>query len=180
MKNLTIFPMSSYKGKISGLIIIGVCLLLMLVVKIHGPLPFLSNRIAPDRQFELFFTVTVFGMYMTAFSKEKDDDERIQAIRAKAMQSAFMIMMGSLLSIVLFTLISRVELGMDGYLVCQLCGFVLALYLILFHIGLYFDPAWSYNDDTVVTNFKKNKRFFIIYTAIVIIVFLALFLIHKA
>jgi len=171
--------MSSYKGKISGLIIIGACLLLMLVVKIHGPLPFLSNRIAPDRQFEFFFTITVFGMYITAFSKEKDDDERIQAIRAKAMQSAFMLGMGCMCAIGLTNLLGVPSLA-DSFILISLCGFALGVYLVLFHIGLYFDPAWSYNDDTVVTNFKKNKRFFIIYTAIVVLAFLALFLIHRS
>ena len=74
MKNLTLAPMSSYQTKIGGLILTAAALVLLLIVKLHGPLQFLSVP-APDKQFNMFFAATVFGMYMIAFSKEKNDDE---------------------------------------------------------------------------------------------------------
>ena len=178
MKNLTIFPMSSYAGKIAGLIITAASLLLLLAVRIHGSLPFLSGPIA-HRQSHLFFTLIVAGLYLTAFSKEKDDDERVRAIRAKAMQSAFMLLTGIMIALTLVSLLVGENMFSESVVVAVVCGSAMAVYLVLFHIGLYFDPSWSYNDDTVLPNLRKNKRFFILYTAGIIVIFAVMYLISK-
>ncbi|MCD6010174.1 MAG: hypothetical protein K0Q79_36 [Flavipsychrobacter sp.] len=179
MKNLTLAPMSSYQTKIAGLIITLVALILLLVVKLHGPFMSLSKP-APDRQFNLLFAATVFGMYMTAFSKEKNDDERVRAIRAKSLQIAFMILMTTIIAIALNSMTSKEEFQGDSTALCAISAFGLGIYLIMFHIGLYFDPTWNYNDDTVFANIRKNKTFFVIYTIAAAIFFLLIFLIHRA
>lgn len=178
MKNLTLYPMSSHQTKIGGLIFTPVALILLLIVKLHGPFMFLSKP-APDQQLNILFAATVFGMFMIAFSKEKNDDERVHLIRAKSLQSAFMISMGSLIAMALTSALNKTIEPLDSMAMCAFAAFGLGLYLILFHIGLYFDPAWAYNDDTVIPNIRKNKRFFIIYFAAAIILFTLVFLIHK-
>lgn len=179
MKNLTLYPMSSYQTKIGGLIFTPVALILLLIVKLHGPLMFLTKP-APDQQLNVLFAATVFGMYMIAFSKEKNDDERVHLIRAKALQGAFMVSMGSLIAMALTSALGKSQMPVDSIGMCAFSAFALGIYLALFHIGLYFDPAWAYNDDTVIPNIRRNKRFFIIYFAAAIILFAVAFFIRKA
>jgi nitrate reductase gamma subunit len=179
MKNLTLAPMSSYQGKIAGLIITPIALILLLVVKLHGPFLFLSKP-APAQQFNLLFAVVVLGMHMIAFSKEKNDDERVRAIRAKSLQMAFMVLMTSLIAIGLTSAMSTEEVTGDSNLLCPMAAFGLGVYLVVFHIGLYFDPAWAYNDDTVVTNIKKNKTFFVFYAIAGVILLILAFLTGRA
>ena len=178
MKNLTVAPMSSYQTKIGGLIVTAVALVLLLIVKLHGPLLFLPKP-APDKQFTVLFVAVIFGMYMIAFSKEKNDDERVHVIRAKALQMAFMILTGSLIAVAMTAATGKDDATPISELLGSLAAFGLGTYLVVFHIGLYFDPAWAYNDDTVIPNIKKNKTFFIIYTIGVALFFALIYLIHK-
>jgi nitrate reductase gamma subunit len=183
MKNLTLYPMSSYQTKIGGLIATAVALVLLAIVKLHGPFLFLTKP-APEHQADLLLAATVAGMYMVAFSKEKNDDERVHAIRAKSMQSALMILIGSMVAMAITTATGKGqapgETMIDSTFLSAICAFGLSIHLILFHVGLYFDPAWAYNDDTVIPNIKKNKKFFIIYTIAVVLLFAVVFLIHKS
>jgi len=172
--------MSSYQTKIGGLILTAAALVLLLIVKLHGPLQFLSVP-APDKQFNMFFAATVFGMYMIAFSKEKNDDERVHIIRAKASQMSLMILTGSMIAMTLTAVTAKDSpMPADSLFLGSLVAFGLGIYLVVFHIGLYFDPAWAYNDDTVIPNIKKNKLFFILYTIGVAIFFALVYLIHRA
>jgi len=172
MKNLTLAPMSSYQTKIAGLIVTAVALVLLLIVQLHGPFLFLSKP-APEKQFKVLFAAAVFGMLMIAYSKEKNDDERVHVIRAKALQMAFMILTGSLIAMAMNSATGKDELAVGSLFLSTLAAFGLGIYLVVFHIGLYFDPPWAYNDDTVIPNIKKNKTFFIFYL-IAIVLFLAL------
>ncbi|MFI5205854.1 MAG: hypothetical protein ACHQVK_02845, partial [Candidatus Paceibacterales bacterium] len=179
MKNLTLAPMSSHQTKIAGIIITPIALILLLIVKLHGPFMFLSKP-APDRQFSILFAATVFGMYMIAFSKEKNDDERVHMIRAKALQMAFMILMVSLIAMAMAAATGKDDALPGSIFLSSLAALGLGVYLIVFHIGLYFDPAWAYNDDTVIPNIKKNKTFFILYTIGAVIFFALVYLIHRS
>ena len=179
MKNFTLYPMSSHQTKIGGLIFTPVALVLLLIVKLHGPFMSLSKP-DPDQQLNVLFAAVVLGMYMIAFSKEKHDDERVHVIRAKALQGAFMVSMGSLIAMALTSAMNKEATGVDSAAMCAFAAFALGLYLVIFHFGLYFDPAWAYNDDTVIPNISKNKKFFIIYTIAAVILFTLIFLIHKA
>ena len=180
MKNLTLAPMSSYQMKIAGLIVTAVALVLLLIVQLHGPLLFLPKP-APEKQFNVFFVFVVFGMWTIAFSKEKNDDERVHVIRAKALQMAFMILTMVMLAIALTAATGKgsdIEQA-DSIFIGSLVAFGLGIYLVVFHIGLYFDPAWAYNDDTVIPNITKNKTFFIFYLIGAVLFFVILYLTHK-
>jgi len=179
MRNFTLYPMSSYQGKLAGLAIIALALIMLLVVKFFGPLSFIP-KLDRDRQLILFFVFTVLGMYQVVFSKEKNEDERVQRIRAKCFQSAFMIFAGTLIAILLTSVTSHEAMTFSAVQLCTFVAFGLSLYLLLFHIGLYFDPAWNYNDDTVLVNIRKNKTFFIIYFIAIATILATVFLMHKS
>jgi hypothetical protein len=177
MRNLTIAPLGGHSTKIAGIIITAISLVLLLAVKLHGPFTFLPKP-APDQQFDFLFIAFVAGMHLMAFSKEKNDDERVHALRAKALQTAFMVMIGTIIAISMNTVVHKEQFS--GIFLCAIAAFGLGIYLITFHIGLYFDPEVLYNDDTVVPNIRKNKRFFVIYTILAIIFFALVILIKKA
>ena len=141
--------------------------------------PPLGQKPAPDKQFNVLFVLVVVGMYLTAFSKEKNDDERVQVIRAKALQMAFMIMAGSMLAMA-FTGATTADdsLPAGSIFITSLVAFGVGIYLIVFHVGLYFDPPWAYNNDTVIPNIKKNKTFFIFYTIAIVIFMTLVYLTH--
>jgi hypothetical protein len=179
MKNLTLYPMSSYKSKIAGLFVIGVAVILLAVVKFYGPLPFIQ-KLDADRQFKMFFVFMIFGLFQVTFSKEKNEDERVQKIRAKSFQASFMLLAGSMIAISLSTVTGKGDGNMPDIELSMLAGFGVVFYLVLFHIGLYFDPAWNYNDDTVLVNIRKNKTFFIIYFIVLALLLTAIFLIHRS
>jgi hypothetical protein len=178
MKRLTLFPMASYPNKILGLVITTVGIISLAVFAIHGPIEYISHP-AGGRQFNLFLTILLFGMYLTAFSKEKNDDERVQAIRAKALQMAFGLLTGTMAAFSMASSLANVPMDADINVISCVAIFGLAIYLAVFHIGLYFDPAWTYNDDTVLVNIRKNKKFFVIYFSILIILAILVFILRK-
>ncbi len=180
MKSLSIFPMSSYKNKVYGLVITLVALVALLAIS-HGPLPFIQA--SADEQFNLFFAVVTFGLYMIAWSKEKNDDERVQKIRAKAMQVGLGVMITSILAFIFCIDVLAIKkhevTTLGGTELALMLDFGLGTYLTVFYIGLFFDPAWVYNDDTVMVNIKKNKQFFVVYFLAVVVLFVLIFLLHK-
>lgn len=178
MKNLTLAPMASYQSKIAGLIITAVALVLLLVVGVHGPFAFLSKP-AADQQFNFVLLLIVFGLYLTAFSKEKHDDERVQLLRARSLQRAFMVMVSSIIAITANAILKNDPSIADFMMLVFMTGFGLSTYLVLFHIGLYFDPAVMYNDDTVMVNIRKNKTFFVFYTIGCVLFLLVIFLVFR-
>lgn len=185
MKSFTIFPMSNYKSKPIGLAITIVSLILLLIVSIHGALPFPSQANA-EQQFDLFFAVATFGLYVIAWTKEKNEDERVQKIRAKAMQIAFGMFVIITLCPALVSIVadiqkhtSAINYSLSNVELIGICAFILAIYLVVFYIGLLFDPAWIYADDTVMVNMRKNKKFFIVYVLALIVLFLLIFIFHK-
>lgn|GEM_PF-974842 len=181
MKNLTLFPLSSYRNKIYGLVVTIVSLLLSFVISVHGALPLIKTD--ANNQFNLFLGVAVFGLFVIAWSKEKIEDERVGLIRAKAMQLGFGITVGPLISISLCSSLVAIKgkevMTFYGSDILLFPAFGLIIYLVVFYVGLLFDPSWVYNNDTVVVNIKKNKQFFIIYSICAIILFVLIFLFHK-
>ena len=150
MKKRILYPMGSYRNKIAGLIIILISLIMLLIVIIHGPLSFLHNAHVHIHlhQFNFFLATLIFGMHMTAFSKEKQDDERVQAIRTKALQMALGLLTGTIAAFSLAISIASKSIdNIDLTTVSFIAAYGLAVYLIVFHVGLYFEPSWTYNND---------------------------------
>jgi len=168
MKNLTLFPMQSYKGKTVGVAISVLSMILMILAsKLDNFI--LIKSFDNSQHFQLFFGLTVLGLYLIAYSKEKIDDERVQKIRSKSLQISFGILISILLVINFVGIISpsfSINAGTHLFLIAAIG---LLIYLFFFYVALYFDPTWTYNDDTVLANVKKNKLFFLLYTLVIIV-----------
>ena len=175
MKNLVIFPMQGYYGKIIGIVISTISILLLVLTNVFENFK-LFNLLTNSELFQFSFWFVLFGFYLIAFSKEKVDSERVRKIRSKSLQIAFGLLISLILSTSLLGILANTSVVLDrepflinlGIELPFYAAFGLLVYLISFHIGLYFDPNWIYEkqSDTVVSNLKNNKMFFIVYTLI--------------
>ncbi|MBN9482671.1 MAG: hypothetical protein BGO70_07340 [Bacteroidetes bacterium 43-93] len=169
--------LASYKNKIAGLVILSIGLLVTIVEKLH-PFTVVAKWNA-DTHLAACIWIIVFGMYMTAFSREKFEDERVKKIRARALQTTMMLLTGTTLAFSL-TVITQNLGDLDVMILLMMPAIYLAIYLAMFHIGLYFDEMWDYDEKPVgiIENFKKNKKSIIIFQllslAIVFIIYLLL------
>ena len=162
--------MHGYKTKVAGLIIAGAGVAVWVIHRFN------SLNLVPDMTHEqhgyLIWWIVLFGLYMAAFSKEKNDDERVKAIRAKSMLVCFNLSMAVLMSM-------SMVLFLEDHMVFQaadiiiLPTFCIVFYLLMFHIGLYFDSAWDFKEDTQQLTLGKGRSgmlylVIILFTAVVI------------
>jgi hypothetical protein len=168
MNNFTLFPQQSYKAKIAGIILSATALILMILENISPFIIIKSLNVAQHLQLSLL--LTLFGLFIIAFSKEKIDDDRVKVIRGKVFQFGFGIVISLLIALSFVGIVnSNVILSLSTDLpLIILIG--LSLYLLLFNIGLYFDPLWIRSNQTVVVNIRRNKIFFIVYIIILLLV----------
>ena len=156
MKGFTI--MYDYRGKVAGYIVSAIGLIAMVAERIH---PFvLKAKWNAEQHYSLFVWVTLFGLFLVAYSKEKVDDERTKLIRLKALQIAFMVMTGTIMAFALATSLATEKIDIRGQDLNLIPAIGIVMYLLLFHTGLYFDDVWEYEDKGLFNNLKnipKNK-----------------------
>ena len=160
--------MYDYRGKVAGMIIAGVGLPALVIQKLtHFTV---SPRLSDAQHFNLLLWITLLGLFTMMFSYEKYEDERIKLIRAKAFMIVFALMTGSILAFA-FTvtlqpsspkfediLLTSDDVIMAGRMMMFYPAVAIVIYLILFHIGVYFDQAWDYKDNVgFIENLKRNK-----------------------
>jgi hypothetical protein len=159
--------MYNYKGKIWGMAIAGICLVALLIQKFsHFTI---IEKLNSDQHYNVLVWLTLFGLFIMAYSHEKVEDERVKQIRAKALAIAFMIETASFMAFGFALSLTAQKAGLDkevmdaaayvewGRLLMFFPAVAIAMHLIIFHIGLYFDQHWDYSDDiTVWQNLKKN------------------------
>lgn len=125
-----------------------------------------------------------FTALMTlALCKEKEEDERVKAIRAKAMMKGFVftcsVTIAFSVNIALFPFIApeafegltfaREDYAYVGMLFMAFPAFAVVSYLILFNYGIRYDEGWDFNDEmTPVQSFKKNKKYTIIFQLVML------------
>ena len=159
MINIPIFPLQSYKVKIVGLIVSMLAAILMAVFKSFKNL-ILINSLDNSQHFQLFIWLSISGLFLIAYSKEKNEDARVKIIRSKSLQIAFGFLVSTLLAVNLVGIISSsfsINVSQDMSLIAAVG---ILTYLLCFYIAIYFDPNWTYNDDSVLASFKKNNFFF--------------------
>jgi hypothetical protein len=85
--------------------------------------------------------LTALGLYFVAFSKEKVDDDRVKAIRGKALQGGFGVLVAMMISLSFIAIIKPSFLfsGANELSVIALVGLI--SYLLIFDTGLYFDNS---------------------------------------
>lgn len=162
--------MHGYKGKVTGLVITGIAIAAGLIHYYTG-FSF-SQKIDADKHSMLFWWITLFGLYLAAFSKEKNDDERVKAIRAKSMLVGFNLSMAVLLSISMTAWLAT-DFVLDAGAIMILPTFCLVFYLLFFHIGLYYDNMWDYSDEDYhmfkMKNTNRNQLSYILYIVLIAI-----------
>jgi hypothetical protein len=166
--------LASHKSKIAGLVTMSVGLVVTIIYKLH---PFvLIPKYDADKHLGLCLWVIVVGMYLTAFSREKFEDERVKMIRARTLQMVMMLMSGTVLAFS-FTAITQDIGDLDVLTLLLFPAVYLAMYLAIFHIGLYFDNLWDYEEKQtgILDNMKRNKKPIIIFQ---LIAFAVLFLVY--
>ncbi|OOQ59852.1 hypothetical protein [Mucilaginibacter pedocola] len=168
MNNFTLFPQQSYKAKIAGLALTGAALLLMILESIS---PFtIIKRLSTAQHSQLCFLLILFGLFIIAFSKERIDDDRVKTIRGKVFQFGFGILVSLLIALSFVGTVNThviISLSNDLPLIILIS---LSVYLLLFNIGLYMDPLWIRSNETVGTNIKRNKIFFLVYICVLLMV----------
>lgn len=155
--------MYSYKGKIGGAIIAAIGLIGIISQALH---PWaLSLKIDADKTMALLRWITLAGLLTVGFSKEKYDDDRAVAIRLKALQIAVTLQQAVILGMALTFSLHPEPLEAD--ILFALSGIGIIMYLLLFHLGLYFDILWDYDDKSTkggrLKSIMNNKRSLIVY-----------------
>jgi hypothetical protein len=181
--------MWGYKGKIGGIVLAGIGLLSLIVQKLtHFTI---IEKWNSAQHFNLLLWVTLLGLYTIIFSKEKIEDERVQHIRVKSLMYAFTLTIGLTLVFAFnVTLMPTQDPGMVngtaltaddiieiGRMMMFLPAVAMAIYLVMFHVGLYFDDAWDYEDKPwSIRQLGKDKRYrlaiLVVFMAIITVVFM--------
>jgi hypothetical protein len=150
--------MYDYRGKIAGMIIAAVGIILLIVQKITGFT--VLEKFNADQHFNMILWFTLLGLFTMMFSKEKMEDERVQFIRMKSLLYAFVLMIAATLafgltvSIMPFedmdlkdgTTLTPDDIIMGGRMLMFYPAVAMVIYLVMFHVGLYFDNTWDYED----------------------------------
>lgn len=159
--------MYNYQGKIKGMAIGGAGLIALVVQKFtHFTV---TEKLSSDQHYNILLWITLAGLFTMAYSHEKVEDERVKQIRAKALAIAFMMETAAAMAFGFAMSIGAEKAGLDkevmdaaayiewGRLFMFFPAVAIAMHLIIFHIGLYFDQHWDYSDHiTVWQNLKKN------------------------
>lgn len=161
--------MHGYGFKVAGMILAAIATLALIINH------FLNLQVVPEFDTEqhtfMYWWLTLFGLYIMAFSKEKHDDERVQAVRAFAMRIAFTLAMASMISIALTAWLAK-DMTFNAGNLLIIPTFCLLLYHIVFHLGIYFDGVFRFSNhhDYALPKGKKNKGIqYIVYFLIIAI-----------
>lgn len=144
--------MYDYKGKIRGIIISALGLAAMISERLfHWTV---IEKLTWEQHLTLFKWVTLLGLMIIGYSKEKYEDDRAKAIRAKALQIAFMLQQSVTLAMGLTMSLHNEPI--DGDILFIIAAMGTLMFLLLFHVGLYFDLFWDFDDTAREKNFFKN------------------------
>ncbi len=180
MKGINV--MYGYKGKVIGMFIAGITLVILLIQKFTGFT--VIDSLSPDRHFNILLWITLFGLVMVMFSKEKNEDERVQYIRYRSVMTVFLMMISATLGFAFTVSILPDEAFMEpgtsvtgedmvfvGRLLMYYPAVAIVLYLVMFHIGLYFDEAWDYEDKAWSwRQLWKNKRYRLLFLVVSLLI----------
>jgi len=171
--------MYDYRGKIGGVIGSAISLAAMVAERLHGFIIFKKFSVA--QHYAIFEWLMLGSLFVIIYSKEKHEDDRAKMIRAKSFQLAFMLQSAVLLSMALVGTIGKGGMTLIPSDLFMFAAMGIVLYLLVFHIGLYFDFLWDYNDTGFWENLKnlgKNKWGLLVYFAMSAVLLLLLSLLQ--
>lgn len=154
MKGFT--TMYDYKWKKTGVVVASIGLLAMIVERLKPIVLF--EKLTPLQHYNFYEWLMLAGLFLIVFCKEKYDDDRAKAIRAKSFQISFTLIMGLLLGFSLNTIFIKELEIIDSSVLLTFIAFALMAYLLIFNLGLHFDFLWGYEDKGVMYNIKNIKK----------------------
>lgn len=156
-----IAPLSSYRSKIVGAVIVVAALVAEVV----------ANAIL-KLGVELYVSYAViFGLCLLVFSQEKRETPRTAEARSRALRLMTMVAFATLLA---FSFVSEHHhFTIEGNIIVMLLMICLVLYLLVFY-GMLLLPRDLSDDNNVIENFKANRKFYICYIVVVLQVVLYL------
>lgn len=132
MKQLNIIL--NYQMKIVGIILSTISLIVMMIVRISDMS--VIERLTNTQQYTLFEWGMIFGLYIIAFSKEKNDSDHIKLVRQKSFQTAFLFSHGLLLALIFASNI-KPSIILSAYDLLSISSYSIILYLLTFYHNLY-------------------------------------------
>jgi hypothetical protein len=120
-----------------------------------------------DRTLLLIHYVIILSLIMLNFSKEKDDDERIQRIRYTLLKLVYAWTILGISFYLVVTGLNSVDLNM--YIIIYIIEGALVLYQILFRIFLVINPKWIFEEH------RSKRSFLIMATTILFMIVLVIY-----
>jgi hypothetical protein len=158
--------MYSYRWKVFGMLTAAISFTLLVIQKYTDFI--IISRFNSDQHFNILLWVVVFGLFIMMYSYEKQEDERVKAIRAKSIMLVFMVMFGATMAFGLTmsivaaeemepTTFSQQDMIEMSRILMYYPACAVVLYHIIFQMGLHFDDEWDYNDDSsVLENIRRH------------------------
>jgi len=165
--------MYGHQYKKWGVVVSVIGFITMMITR-FGKVLFLK-KYSLDQQYAVFEWIMLFGLILVMFCKEEFEDERAKAIRLKALQTAFIIEQAVLLAMALVTGTYKSAGPIDASLLFAVSALGIIMYLLIFHVGLYFDFLWDFEDRGLLENWRnlnKNKWGMLVYLVLAAIAFL--------
>jgi hypothetical protein len=135
MITATSFPLLNYRFKVVGLIIASAAMAILVLQKITGK--FFIQGFPEDQQSQLLFLLVSAGLYITAFSREFIDDERITLIRSRSVQAGFMLTLSTMIASSFVSILRQLQSSQNDLPLIVLIGVL--FYLTLFNFRVYFN-----------------------------------------
>lgn len=166
---MNLFPFYDYKVKpvAAGLSI--AILFLMLMEELSG---IVSNIITLNLNMDqLLFWLLLLSVFGIIGSEEKTEDERVKYMRGRTFYIAFILMSALLLALSLLGILKpEADLNIRVPELLMIVFVTQITYLLFFYIALFSSARLIYDDKNLIENIRRNKRFYIIYTLIMLTV----------
>src|SRR3954468_9567247 len=94
-----VIAMYDYKWKKAGIAISAFGLLGMIIERLKGLI--ILHKYTVAQHYSMFEWTMLLGLATIIYCREKEDDDRAKAIRAKSFQVSFLLVIGSMLAIAL-------------------------------------------------------------------------------
>jgi cation transport ATPase len=174
-----VMAMYDYKWKKAGIIISAIGLLGMVAERLKGIIIF--HKFTAPQHYAIFEWVMLLGLATIIWCREKIEDDRVKAVRAKSFQFVFLLVTGTMMAVALTSSLHPNDpLPPDVLFFFSAIGII--FYLFFFNIGVYFDFLWDYEDRGVwenLRNIDKNKWGLLVYLTGGVIILLALTLLYN-
>ncbi|HUX53330.1 MAG TPA: hypothetical protein VMV56_02830 [Williamwhitmania sp.] len=139
MKGPNLFALNEHSIRRTGLIFAGIFIVLEIIAKVTGSIQHMHVS--------LVNIYTMLALFMAAFSKDKVDDERSQAIRYFSLKVTFKCLLAA---------ISINYIYKFNFESIYIANSSLIVYLIIYHLANYYNPVFIFKEGTRKKNWSDK------------------------